>query len=59
MTQQLARNIEGDFMMWEELWFGENVVQEVLYCFLLVMYYPSIPLAHVFCVLNDTFFYNM
>ena len=41
MTQQLTRNIEGDFMMWKELLLSENVVREVLFCFLFVMCYPS------------------
>ena len=27
MTQQLARYIEGDFMMWKELLLGENVAR--------------------------------
>ena len=41
MAQQLARNIEGYFIGWKELLFGESVVREVLCCFLFVMYYSS------------------
>ena len=35
MTQQLAQNIKGDFMMKTQLLLGQNVVREVLCCFLL------------------------
>ena len=42
-------------MMWKELLLAENVVQNVFCCFLLVMYYPSSRVAHIFSVLNDAY----